>query len=110
MRLSGVLIAISLAAFVEVGCTRAPLTEDQGRTIAQREFMRTCSDFHYSPSSFAGPIPTGVGGAAFAYEWRDKTPSSDFGILVTVDERGVPGAAFLGHIPGVKYGKKMGSP
>ena len=102
MRLPGLLIAISLAAFVEIGCSRAPLTEDQGRKIAQREFMRICSDFHYKPSSFTGPTRTGVGGAAFAYEWRDETPNSDFGILVSVDEHGLPHAALLGHIPGVK--------
>lgn len=103
MRLFSFLIAISLAAFVEVGCTRAPLTEEQGQKIARREFMRICSDSHYQPSSFAGPMRTGVGGAAFAYEWRDKTPNSDFGILVSVDKHGVPEAALLGHLPGVKY-------
>lgn len=103
MRLSSLVIAISLAAFLEVGCTRAPLREDQGQEIARREFMRICSDFHYKSDSFAGPMPTGVGGAAFAYEWRDKTPNSDFGILVTVDKRGVPEAASFGHVPGVKY-------
>jgi hypothetical protein len=102
MRLSGLLIAISLAAFVEVGCTKAPLTEDQGREIARREFMRICSDFHYQPSSFTGPMRTEVGGAAFAYEWRDETPNSDFGILVSVDDHGLPHAALLGHIPRVQ--------
>ena len=103
MRLYGLFIAACLAALLEVGCTRAPLTEEQGQKIARREFMRICSDFHYKPDSFAGPMPTGVGGAAFAYEWRDKTPNSDFGILVSVDKRGVPEAASFGHLPGVKY-------
>lgn len=103
MRLSSFLIAISLVAFLEVGCTKGPMTEEQGQKIARREFIRICSDFHYKPDSFAGPISTGVGGAAFAYEWRDKTPNSDFGLLITVDKHGVPEASSFGHLPGVKY-------
>ena len=103
MKFSDVFLYLAVAlAFLIGACTKGGFTEPQARDIAQREFTKTCAVFHYNTDSFTGPIKTGVGrGALFAYQWREKTPGSDFGLLVSIDKDGIPHIAFLGKIPGM---------
>lgn len=80
------------------GCGRLA-TEAEALQAAKERFSKVCANFNYAPSSFNGPLKTNVGGAAFAYEWKERKPESDFGILITVDETGYTNVSFVGTLP-----------
>jgi len=83
-----VLLLLSLCALgLAVGCGR-PVTEAEALQAAKDRFAKVCARFHYDPTTFDGPIKTTVGGAAFAYEWREKSAGSDFRLLITVESDG----------------------
>lgn len=102
MKLFFQILGATVWLLISLSCSR-PVMEKEAKKLAQESFAKTCIGFHYNPASFTGPMPTTVGNTAFAYEWRDTSPNSDFGILVTVDRTGGTNVSFLGHIPGVKY-------
>jgi hypothetical protein len=91
-------LVLSVGLLLAIGCG-GPVTEAEARQTAQDRFAKVCTNFHYVPASFTGPTKTDVGGAAFAYEWKDKTPGRNFGVLITVDDGGVTNVSFLGTIP-----------
>ena len=91
------LVALLAALFV-LGCSRTPLTEPQARQYAQRTFSRICHGHHISSSDYEGPVPTTVGGAAFAYEWHRKGNTQQ-GVLVSITSDGGDEVAFLGRGP-----------
>lgn len=83
------------------GCRKAPLTLEQAQQIAETKFRQFCADFHLAPSEFAPPVLTDVGGAQFAFEWKDKAPDRGFSVLVSIDKDGVANATYLGGRPGL---------
>lgn len=92
------LLVLSACSFLTAGCGGS-VTEAEARQAAQDRFAKVCKNFRYVPASFTGPSKTDVGGAAFAYEWKDKTLGRNFGVLITVDHGGVTNVSFLGTIP-----------
>jgi hypothetical protein len=50
----------------------APVTEQYARKAAQTSFEHLCRDFHLQPADYDAPVPTSVGGADFAYQWKSR--------------------------------------
>jgi hypothetical protein len=82
--------AIVLCAIVAEGLREqyAPVTEQYARKAAQVRFEHLCRDFHLRPSDYETPVPTSVGGADFAYEWRSKQPGVKT-VLISVARGGI---------------------
>lgn len=106
-RLLLVVCTLGILLILLGGCRNAPLTEEQARQIAETKFRQFCANFHLLPSEFAAPVSTNVGGAQFAFEWKDKTPGHDFSILVSIDKDGAPNATYLGGRPGLPDPTKL---
>jgi hypothetical protein len=66
----------------------APVTEQYARKAAQVRFEQLCRDFHLRPSDYEAPVPTSVGGADFAYEWKSKQPGVKT-VLISVARGGI---------------------
>ena len=66
----------------------APITEQYAREAAQMSFEHLCRDFHLRPADYEAPVPTSVGGADFAYEWRSKQPGVKT-VLISVARGGI---------------------
>lgn len=92
-------VLIAAVSVLLLGCTGSRVTEAQALQAAKDRFVKVCANFHYTPLSFSGPTKTVVGGAAFAYEWKETAPASDFGVLITVDETGSTNVSLLGTLP-----------
>lgn len=71
----------------------------EAQRAAIQRFSKVCANFNYTPWLFGGPVRTVVGGAAFAYEWKERQPASDFSVLITVDETGYTDVSFNGTAP-----------
>jgi hypothetical protein len=87
-------IIISAAVFVVLVVAEAlreqyaPVTEQYAQKAAQVRFEHLCRDFHLHPSDYEAPVPTSVGGADFAYEWRSKQPGVKT-VLISVARGGI---------------------
>jgi hypothetical protein len=79
---------------VSLGCSRSPITESYARQLAQDSFSRVCTSYHLSGLDYDGPMPTTVGGAAFAFEWRHKSMAQR-GVLISITKDGDDEVAFL---------------
>ncbi|MEP6602330.1 MAG: hypothetical protein ABJB69_00095 [Spartobacteria bacterium] len=83
------------------GCDkRSP--EVVARELAQGEFSHYCANFHYNPALFDGSMLASDWHGEFEFQWKDRTPGSDFVILVTV-KNGWAEATFLGRDPRSGY-------
>ncbi len=72
----------------------APVTERYAREAAQVRFAHLCRDFHLQPSDYDAPVPTSVGGADFAYEWKSKRPGVQT-VLIYVARGGIVESTWL---------------
>lgn len=66
----------------------APITEQYARKAAEAQFGNLCRDFHLQPSDYEPAVPTGVGGADYAYEWKSKQPGVK-SVLISVARGGI---------------------
>src|SRR4026207_744713 len=66
----------------------APVTEQHARTAAETRFAHLCRDFHLQRSDYDEPVPTSVGDADFAYEWKSKRPGVQ-SALISVAKGGI---------------------
>jgi hypothetical protein len=66
----------------------APVTEHNARKAAQVSFEHLCRDFHLRSSDYQAPVPTSVGGADFAYEWKSRRPGVQ-SVLIYVARGGI---------------------
>ena len=61
----------------------APITEQYARKAAEAQFEKLCRDFHLQPPDYEPPVPTDVGGADYAFEWKSKRPGVQ-SVLISV--------------------------
>ena len=94
------LVVVGTGLLLLAACGRS-ITEEQARQDATKRFGKVSFRVHMNPSLFEGPLKTEVGGAAFAYQWKDKTPGSDFVVLVAVTSDGEINDTYRGHLPGL---------
>ena len=66
----------------------APVTEQYARKAAQTRFEHLCGDFHLQPSDYDTPVPTSVGNADFAYQWKSRR-SGVKTVLISVAKGGI---------------------
>jgi hypothetical protein len=97
----------SLALLLVGACRNAPLTQEQARQIAETKFRQFCINHNLLTTEFASPTATDVGGAQFAFQWKDKAPGSDFSVLVSIDKDGIAHATYLGGRLGLPDPAKM---
>jgi hypothetical protein len=72
----------------------APITDQHARAAAETRFAHLCRDFHLQRSDYAAAVPTTVGGADFAWEWKSKRPNVQT-VLIYVAKGGLVEATWL---------------
>lgn len=85
------LVAVAAFAF----WPRQPITEQRAREVAQVRFEHVCRDSHLNSLDYDGPIPTTVGGAQFAYEWKSKRKGQHTILVSVAKDGGIVEPTFL---------------